>query len=179
MDEKLIVLSKKKLIDAENALKLVLGLRTKAHKEPVNYLDVFTWGKHTLNEVSLRLSRDEEELAFALLEHCTLYTIVIQIDTVLHELFKNQNTDRFNHPDSNVCSAAWIARLIRNAFAHDPLNPVWITYSECDSKMYAVEDIIELNTKGINGQRVRREHYGGPIAIILLSEYVRTNILED
>ena len=126
-------------------------------------------GGHTANEKDLKLTKKEENLSVALLHRVATYILVLQIDTVLQHKFQ----DRFNHKDSNIRSASWIARLIRNAFSHNPFYPQWEFYSECMNKQYGVGEIISLNTSGLNGKPVDRMHYGGPLALLQLSEYVR------
>ena len=71
-----------------------------------------------------------------------------------------------------IKSASWIARLIRNAFAHNPFDPVWIIQAECKNKQYEVPGTISLDTSSIDGKRLLRIHYGGPLAILKLSEFV-------
>jgi hypothetical protein len=87
--------------------------------------------------------------------------------------------DRFKHPDDGIRSAAWIARLLRNAFAHNPFNPVWMLYSECENKVFEVKDVIRLSTEGLHKKRVVREDYGGPLALLRLSQFIRTRILGE
>ncbi len=180
MDKNETLLYKNMLVDAENAFKLLIGLRitVSSNEGLINYIDTFSWGKHTMHAQSLHLSKEEEIIALAALEHCTIYTLVTQIDTTLQKFFNGRNIDRFKHQNTNISSAAWISRLIRNAFTHNPLNPIWITYNECETKKYTVDDIIFLDTTELNGKKVKREDYGGPLALIRLSEYVRNMVLE-
>ena len=161
--------------DAQKLFKLSLavnGTCASTKQDAFTYLDTFSYFKHTVNRDDLYLDPDDEKLAAAAFEHCAIYVLAVQMDTILGEVF----TDRFRHPDSDICSAAWISRLIRNAFAHSPLDPIWQTYSECDNKIYKVKDIITLETAGLNEVRVVRQHYGGPIAILKLSEFVKTEV---
>lgn len=133
------------------------------------YLSQFSWGKHTASKKDLKLTKKEENLSVALLHHVATYILALQIDTVLQDKFQ----DRFNHKNNDIRSAAWIARLIRNAFSHNPFYPRWEFYSECMNKQYAVSKIISLDTSKLHGKEVDRMHYGGPLALLRLSEYVR------
>lgn len=81
--------------------------------------------------------------------------------------------DRFRHPNPNIRCASWIARLIRNAFAHNPFAPVWKTYAECKNQTYNVNDVISLKTTGLNGKPVERLDYGGPLALLRLLDFVK------
>ena len=161
--------------DAQKLFKLSLAVHIACSSKKKNvfkYLDSFTYYNHSATHDELYLEPAEEERAAAAFAHCAIYTMVVQLDTVLGCVF----SDRFHHPDTDICSAAWISRLLRNAFAHNPLNPVWQIYSECDNKMYKVKKIITLETKGINGVRVTRKHYGGPLSILKLSEFIKREI---
>ena len=81
--------------------------------------------------------------------------------------------------NGDVCSAYQISRLIRNAFAHAPFDPVWSIDPDCCDRMFAVRDLIKLDTTGLHGQRFNWRHYGGPLALLRLSEFVRVEILKD
>ena len=85
--------------------------------------------------------------------------------------------DRFKHLNDDFRNAAWIARLIRNAFAHAPFNPSWQFYPECRNRVFEVRDTIRLDTAGIEGAFVERRHYGGPLAVLRLSQFVRERVL--
>jgi hypothetical protein len=87
--------------------------------------------------------------------------------------------DPKNHGDDAIRSAYQISRLIRNAFAHAPFNPVWSIDPDCRDHIFAVRDILSLDTTGLHGQRFDWRHYGGPLALLRLSEFVRMEILKD
>jgi hypothetical protein len=115
------------------------------------------------------LNREQEIFAATLLVHSATYLCAVQADTILQAT----THDRFKHVNQNIRSASWIARLIRNAFAHNPFAPVWKTYPECENQIYSVENVISLNTAGLNGKPVRRLDYGGPLALLCLSDFVK------
>ena len=98
-----------------------------------DYPQIYTYGKHKVILGEFALTGQQESLASAALLHSATYTMAIQMDRVLQEVV---GSDRFKHPDSDISSASWIARLIRNAFAHSPFNPTWQTYPECDKKVF-------------------------------------------
>ena len=81
--------------------------------------------------------------------------------------------------DSNIQNAYQIARLIRNAFAHDPTLPVWSIDADCQNKKFSVPNIISLDTTSINGTEFDWRHYGGPLALFNLCRFVRVEILKD
>jgi hypothetical protein len=158
------------LKNSELQYKYALGLGVTNPR--LQYLTIFSYGKHTARIRELRLNKDQEEFAVICIEHTAIYIMAVQIDSVLSETIE----DRFNHKNNDVKSAAWIARLVRNSFAHNPFAPTWKIYRECDNKIYKVRNIISLNTKGLNNKPVKRMDYGGPLALLYLSRFVRNEI---
>ncbi len=138
------------------------------------YYDQFTYGGHLFKKEELELTKEQESFAAGLLVHSATYLCAVQADTVLQDAVP----DRFKHTDPNIRSASWIARLIRNAFAHNPFEPVWKTYSECENQTYAVENVISLNTRGLDGKPVERLDYGGPLALLRLLDFVKQVVEE-
>jgi hypothetical protein len=81
--------------------------------------------------------------------------------------------------NSDVRSAYQISRSIRNAFTHAPSDPIWSIDDDCKNQTFAVRDIIKLDTTNLHGQRFDWRHYGGPLALLRLSQFVRIEILGD
>ncbi len=149
---------------------LAVSTNIQFHKFPdLVYHDAFAYGPHVFEKEELMLSKEQEQLAAILLVHSATYLCAVQADTVLQATIP----DRFKHSDPNIRSASWIARLIRNAFAHNPFAPVWKTYSECENQTYAVENVISLKTSGLDGKPVQRLDYGGPLALLRLLDFVK------
>lgn len=169
MSKKVKIISQRQLLYyAEILFKMAFAMHD-SDPPKFNYLEFFSWSKHSCSKKDLELTSKEEELAIALFHHVAIYVFANQMDTYLQNSFN----DRFTHSDNDLRNAAWIVRLIRNAFAHNPFYPQWQFYNECKNKTYAVKDIISLNTKNINGKIVNRYDYGGPLALLRLSEYIR------
>lgn len=160
--------NKKLLLHSEIFFKFAFAIH-KSSPIPLRYLKSFSWSKQQPREIDWRLTKKEEYIAPGFLHHVATHTLAVQIDTFLQQKY----ADRLNHSDNAIKSASWIARLMRNAFAHNPFNPIWILNQECTNKNYVVQGIIELNTRELEGKPLKREHYGGPIAILKLSEFVR------
>lgn len=162
---------------AQHQFKLAVAVR--AHctsSQPKNafaYLDTLSFGKHVAHSKELSPTQDEEQFAAAALEHSATYIMAVQIDTALQPVFPQ----RLSHLREDVQQSAWIARLIRNAFAHDPLNPVWLTYPECENQIFSVQEIITLNTAQLKGKVLQRMDYGGPLALLRFSEFVKRRLL--
>jgi len=170
MDQKLANFHGQLIKNAQILFKLSLGFS--ATLPELGYLSSFASYRHTAHADELKLTREEEGIGSTLLEHVTTYTLAVQIDTALGALYPS----RFESADQILQSAAWIARLIRNAFAHNPFAPQWQTYLECENKQFTVHDFISLDTSGLNGKYVDRGHYGGPLALFKLSEFVREKL---
>jgi hypothetical protein len=171
-------LQEQSLLDAERLFKLALAVHaacTSAEGNAFRYLEAFSFRRHLADHQQLALTPGEEKRAAAAFEHRATHLLAVQIDTALQRVVPN----RFRHHDDTVRSAAWVARLVRNAFAHDPLRPRWKTYAECDSAVYEVPGVIVLRTAGLNGKRVRRMDYGGPPALLALSTFVRSTVLRS
>lgn len=158
--------------NAQILFKLSLGFSVTLPKP--GYLTSLTSYRHTADANKLKLTREEEGFRSTLLEHVATYTLAVQIDTALETLVPK----RFESADQMLRSAAWIARLGRNAFAHNPFAPKW-RIGKCKNKKFAVRNIISLDTSGLNGEYVARDHYGGPLALLKLSEFVREKLEHD
>lgn len=89
------------------------------------------------------------------------------------------NGEARHHSDTNVRNSFEIARLIRNGFTHHPMEPIWNVDPQCRNKVFSVNGIISLDTAGLNGKRFDWQNYGGPLALLRLSDFVRIEILGD
>jgi hypothetical protein len=87
--------------------------------------------------------------------------------------------DPRNTKNSDVQAAYEISRLIRNAFAHSPFNPVWSIDPYCRNRVFELKRIVSLDTKDLHGIPFNWRHYGGPLAMLRLCRHVRYEILKD
>jgi len=166
------------ILAAQQQYKLSLAVKLHCARNDNNafeYLGVYAYGMHTADQDELSLTPDQERFASAAFEHSSIYIMAVQIDTALADCFE----DRLHSENNDIFNASWIARLIRNSFAHDPFNPVWLTYPECDNTEYIIDNIISLDTTNKNGNSVQRDDYRGPLALFRFAEHVRTEILID
>jgi hypothetical protein len=173
MDQSLAKFHGQLVKNAQILFKLSLGFSATLPK--LGYLSSFASYRHTAHADELKLTREEEGVGSTLLEHVATYTLAVQIDTALGALYPT----RFESADQMLRSAAWIARLVRNSFAHNPFAPKWKTYSECENKQFSVGSLISLDTTGLNGKYVDRGHYGGPLALLKLSEFIQERLERD
>jgi hypothetical protein len=59
------------------------------------------------------------------------------------------------------------------------MEPIWNVDAQCRDKIISVDNIISLDTAGLNGKKFDWQDYGGPLALLRLSEFVRIKILGD
>jgi len=79
--------------------------------------------------------------------------------------------ERRNHSDDLIRNSSVVVWMIRNAVAHDILEPVWkIDDATLQNKQFPVADVFVFDTTGLNGQLLKRFDFGGPIALFRLSE---------
>lgn len=158
-----------------NAINTLYSINERLPRLP--FPKTWTWGRHSFTDKDLKLSREEAKDGAMYVSHSALYVMVIQIDTVLEKCF---GSNRFSHPDQDIKSTCCIARLIRNAFAHDPFHPAWLIPPQMRNQIFRVEKInMELNTTNLEGKIVKRSHYGGPLALLYLSRFVRELLISD
>jgi hypothetical protein len=49
--------------------------------------------------------------------------------------------------DARVVNAYQVARMIRNAFSHNPFNPVWNIDQDCRNKLFELQNVIRLDCR--------------------------------
>jgi hypothetical protein len=133
----------------------------------INYPAGMIWGKHYANKKELTLTEEEEKIGQTCLQHCASYLCVLQIDRA----FEGLKSRGLVSEDNFFEQACKITSVIRNTFAHNPYDPTWQIKPNDKDKYFKLENIIYLDTKGLEGERVLRDHYGGPLAILRLLEY--------
>jgi hypothetical protein len=121
------------------------------------------YGKHHINGDDLRLSEDDLALASNTLKHCAIFTIAVVIDSA----FENIVPDRFSTSNEDIRIAARIARILRNAYTHDPFFPKWNCTNRNHIGSFIIPNVIAIDTTVVNGQEVEWQHYGGPLALLL------------
>jgi hypothetical protein len=92
----------------------------------------------------------------------------------VHTALEFVHPDPFHIPEPEIAAALQIARLFRNAFAHNPFGPVWEIRDAWKNRAFYAPGVISLDTSGLDGQPVKRKHYGGPLAILRLLGYAES-----
>ena len=136
-----------------------------------------TWshGKHVVSYDEIALSEDDADRAAWHLHRSATFLMAVAIKDAIRAAIH----DPKNHSDVDIRFAYQISRLIRNAFAHAPFNPVWSIDPDCRGRVFAVRDLLSLDTTGLHDQPFDWRHYGGPLAVLRLSSFVRSEILKD
>jgi hypothetical protein len=154
-----------------SAVRLAATFKTQPRDLPIEWSN----GKHSVRYDEIALSEDDTERAAWSLDRSATFLMAVAIKEAIRVAVHDPKTDS----DANVRSAYQIARLIRNAFAHSPFDPVWSIDADCRNRVFAVGDLIRLDTTELQDQRFDWRHYGGPLALLRLSKFVRTEILKD
>jgi hypothetical protein len=128
-----------------------------------------------VNYEEIALTKEQADIASDYLERTATYLMSITIKDALKDVYG----DPKNHSDNRIVAAYQISRLIRNAFAHSPIEPKWSIDPNCRDKQFAIADVIFLNTKGLHGKKFDWRHYGGLLAIFRLSKFVRIDLFGD
>jgi hypothetical protein len=165
------------LFAAELQFRLASAVRlaTTLKKQPLDLPVEWVHGKHRVryNEVALR--DDQADYASWHLHQSATFLMATGIKNAIVAVIP----DPINQRDKNVSNAFQIARFIRNAFTHHPFKPIWSIEKKYQGKKFTVADIIELDTTKLHDKPFDWRHYGGPLAILRLSHFVRFEILKD
>jgi len=164
-----------KIAELQFRLAVAVRLATTRERQPLDVPTKWSHGKHLVTYEEIVLRKDQADVAAQYLEQTATYLMSLTIKEALKKLY----TDPKIHSDSNIVSAYQISRLVRNAFAHSPIRPIWNIDPDCRNKVYSIDDIISLDTNGLEGKPFDWRHYGGLLALFRLSKYVRINLLGD
>jgi hypothetical protein len=166
-----------KLFAAELQFRLASAVRLAVtfKNQPLDLPSEWTHGKHRVKYEEIALRQDQADAAACLLHRSATYLIAVAIRDAL----RGTIDDPKNSSDSDIRGAYQIARLIRNAFAHDPFSPKWAIDADCRGHVFAVSDLISLDTTDLDGTDFDWRHYGGPLALFRLGRYVRRKIFHE
>ncbi len=144
----------------------------------VQTLDVplkWSFGEHVVSYEDFGLRKDQASLAAHALEETAMLVLASAVRDAIVALFPNSKT----HTDSRIVAAYQISRMIRNAFAHSMIDPIWSIDADCADKTFAIDGAISLCTTGLHGRRIGWPDYGGPLAIFHFGRFVREVLLQD
>lgn len=150
-------------------------LATARKVQPLDLPMEWAHGKHTVRYEEIVLRPEQADFAACMLHRSATFLMAV----VMRRAIPAAVSDLKSCADSNTHAAYQIARMIRNAFAYSPLAPVWSIDADCSNKVFSIPDVITLDTTGLNGNPFDWRHYGGPLALFRLCQFVRTEILGD
>jgi hypothetical protein len=166
-----------RLFTAELQFRLASAVRlaTTLGYQPLDLPTAWSHGRHVVAYPEVGLRQDQADFAACYLHRSATYLMAVAMRDAIAETV----ADPKNSTDAGTRNAYQIARFVRNAFAHNPFDPVWSIDANCQGQVFEVPDIVRLDTTGLNGTRFDWYHYGGPLALLKLCQYVRFDILHD
>ena len=135
----------------------------------------WSFGKHIVSFEDFGLRRDQAPQAAHALEETAMLVLASAIRDAIVAQFPNPKS----HTDVRVVAAYQISRMIRNAFAHSMIDPVWSIDADCADRTFAIDGVISLRTTDLHGRRIGWPDYGGPLAIFHFGRFVREVLLQD
>lgn len=144
-------------------------------RQPLDLPQEWSHGKHKVSYEEVALRNDQADFAARNLHRSATFLMAV----VMKDAIKAAVPNPKNSTDLEIQAAYQISRLVRNAFAHNPFQPVWSIDPDCRNRKFEVRDIASLDTANLQGVVFDWRHYGGPLAILRLCRYVRFKILKD
>ena len=165
------------LFTAELQFRLASAVRLAVtmDNQPLDLPVEWSHGKHNVNYKEVTLRKDQADFAAWNMHRSATFLMAV----AMKDAIKAAVPDPRNATNSDVQAAYEISRLIRNAFAHSPFNPVWSIDPYCRNRVFEVRDVVSLDTTDLQGVAFNWRHYGGPLAMLRLCRYVRFEILKD
>ena len=165
------------LFTAELQFRLASAVRLAVtmDNQPLDLPVEWSHGKHNVNYKEVALRKDQADFAAWNMHRSATFLIAV----AMKDAIKAVVPDPRNVTNSDVQASYEISRLIRNAFAHSPFNPVWSIDPYCRNRVFEVRDVVSLDTRDLQGAAFNWRHYGGPLAMLRLCRYVRFEILKD
>jgi hypothetical protein len=142
---------------------------------PITLPSDWVEGMNSTTYKELALRPDQALFASTQLELTATMIMAMSVKKAVKFAF----ADAESSTDSTVHSAFWIANMVRNAFAHDPIRPVWKIDRKCKSKTLIVPDVIEFITDGLEKKPFEYKYLGGRLAVYSLCRFVRFKFLKD
>ena len=165
------------LFAAELQFRLVSAMRLAVAmgNQPLDLPIEWSHGKHRVRYEEVALRKDQADFAAGIMQRSATYLLAV----AMKDAIKTAVRDPKNSQEPNVQAAYQISRLIRNAFAHSPFDPIWSIDPDCQNRVFQIGEIVSLNTTELQGVAFDWRHYGGPLALLRLCRYVRFEILKD
>jgi hypothetical protein len=143
--------------------------------QPLDLPEEWSHGKHKISYSEVALRQDQADFAAWSMHRSATFLMAV----AMKDAIKAVVPDPKNATNSDVQAAYQISRLIRNAFAHSPFNPVWSIDPDCRNRVFEVSGVVSLDTTDLQGVEFNWRHYSGPLALLRLCRYVRFELLKD
>jgi hypothetical protein len=165
------------LLAAELQFRLASAVRlaVATNNQPLDLPLEWSHGKHKISYKEVALREDQADFAAWNMHRSATFLMAVAMKDAIKAIFP----DPKNAANSDVQAAYQISRLIRNAFAHNPFNPIWSIDPDCRNRVFEVRDVASFDTTDLQGVAFNWRHYGGPLAMLHLCRYVRFEILKD
>ena len=134
----------------------------------LNYIDAYDDGAHMLTREEMLLTPEEEEMASNLVMWSSTYLLAVQMNTALERI----SLHHFNKPMEELRAAKIIVNLVRNAFAHNPMEPTWDIPETLRDRIFEVPRVIRLDTHEIQGMTVNIRRFGAS-SFLRLAQWLR------
>lgn len=161
--------------EAQFRLATAARLATTLGHQPLDLPLQWSHGRHLVTYSEIAIDPEEADFAAWNLQRSATFLMASQCLEAIRGVVPNPKS----HSDRTIVSAYQISRLIRNAFAHCPFAPIWRIDPDCRSSRFEVPDVMQLDCDGLDGKPFDWHHYGGPLALLRLSQFVRRSILGD
>jgi len=175
MDEREKHLKHLRAAEGQFRLSTAVRLAVTVGHQPLDLPIQWSHGRHVVNYSEIALSKEEADFAAWNLQRSATFLMASAVLEAIRGTIKNPKS---NH-DARIVNAYQIARMIRNAFSHNPFNPVWNIDEDCRDKRFELQGVIHLDCRDLHGKPFDWRHYGGPLAILALSKFVRRDVLGD
>lgn len=138
-------------------LAVSVELATQVKRQTLDVPETWVHGKHKITYKEIALRQDQADYAAWHLLNSATFLMATEIKNSIIKTIP----EPLNCKNGLILSAFQISRFIRNAFTHHPFKPIWSIEKKYQDEIFAVGDIIELNTKGLHGRIFKWQDYGG------------------
>lgn len=165
------------LRDAELQFRLASAVRLAStlQEQPLTLPVWWSHGKHAVEFEEIALSPIEADRGAFFLHRSATFLMASAIRNAINAKVE----DPKNAPEPAIRAAYQVARMIRNAFSHSPFAPVWSIDANCQNQVFEVENVVRFDTTSLDGTAFDWRHYGGPLALFRLSQFVRKTLFGD
>ncbi len=169
MDSKAQHVERIKLAEHQFRLACAVHLAVTNGEQSLDVPLEWTFGKHRVLHPEFALRPDQAPLAASQLEMTAMYVLMGVLRDAIAELFPNPKA----HLDPRVVSAYQVSRMVRNAFSHSMIDPVWSIDMDCRGKTFTIDGIMSLDTSGLHGKPIHWPDYGGPLAVFRFGRFYK------